>query len=175
VVGGGWQVGVDSTEAAPWHGPVLGVGVVVESWYVGAFGSYALAREISDSLTRLRVTRSEVSARLARHFGSQSVRAEVGGRLGVLAYDRSTEARAADVAATTDRRSLGPVLALEGAARLALSTALPVELVIALGVDGVPRAPVLKYDRGDADTERARLWPLQPRASVRLELGPRIF
>ena len=172
----GWTIAEDSSQTYVAHGPEAGVGFASRRWDFGLRGSYALPRTLTDSLARIRLTRFAVTLRTAYgvwHRGPWSIAGGV--EAGVGGYTRTTVARDSDVTATDDSVLVGALLAADVTARMALSRKVPLSLVAALGVEVLPRAPVLQYVAPDETIERARIWPAQPRVSFAFEVRPKIF
>jgi hypothetical protein len=172
----GWQLGVDSAEDPPWHGPIVRVGAELGRVQLTLSAHGASPRYLEDRLTRVRLERYALAAR-GVYFLSQGSHWRLGAALGLgaAAYVRSTTALLAAASPTEDRRSFGPMLAGDLLLSWRPSRQFPIGVVAEVGADVVPRAPILQYASQSGTIERRRIWPVQPNVIIGLELHSELF
>lgn len=162
----GWQVALDGGAANGAHALVQRTTIARDAW--GAWLALSLGVPLewraANDIT-LDVSRSGAIVGGERRFGSLSL----GVGAGALLYHRSTSTAPSGLAPTPSNSTLAFAGALEGAWRITLTDR--VRFVARLGLDIVAGAPAAAVSRNGMVEVIDTIGPLQPRASLAVEVG----
>jgi hypothetical protein len=133
-------------------------------------GSVQLPVEVADDRAAVELTRYEVHLYSGGRFALDPTdrwTLQVGARIGLVAYDRSTIATDAGLVATDGAVTESLVLGLAVGVQLRVTG--PLHVGLAGGVDIVPSSLRLAYQDGDLHVLRT-LWSAQPWLELRIGL-----
>jgi hypothetical protein len=162
----GWQVALDGGAANGAHALVQRTTIARDTWAaslslsLGVPLEWRAANDVS-----LDVSRSGALLGGELRFGSLAF----GLGAGALLYHRSTSTAPTGLTATPSNSTIAFAGALEGAWRAQLSDR--IRFVVMIGVDAVAGAPAAAVSRNGMVEVVDTIGPLQPRASLALEVG----
>lgn len=162
----GWQLALDGGAASGAHALVQRTTVARDAWAASLSLSLGVPLEwrAANDVT-LDVSRSGAILGGERRFGDASI----GVGVGALLYHRSTSTAPTDLAPTPSNSTLAFAGAVEGSWRVKLGDR--IGFVACVGLDLVAGAPAAAVSRNFTVEVVDTIEPLQPRASLALEVG----
>lgn len=162
----GWQVALDGGAANGAHALVQRTTIAHNAWAASLSLSLGVPLEwrAANDVT-LDVSRSGAILGGERRFGDASI----GVGVGALLYHRSTSTAPTDLAPTPSNSTLAFAGAVEGSWRVKLGDR--IGFVACVGLDLVAGAPAAAVSRNFTVEVVDTIEPLQPRASLALEVG----
>lgn len=166
----GWATSLDGVAPLGHQGPELGLGVERGRAGLELSVTPTLPVRATDELATIRLLRPSLALRGGvRIRATERLAWEPGLRLGLVAYRRTTEPDGEGMEPTGARTIVSPLFGPES--RVGVRLVGPTELVLAVGLEVVPRVPEIGYEIAGEFGPVLRPWPLQPRVALSLGAG----
>jgi len=170
----GMQAVFDGAVPPPELAPEIGLGVLVGRTTLALVGAYGLRLESRDATSIVGLRRHHVALDVAYALGAlDAVHLALAWRAGLYVLARDTRIRDVDYRGTADATTSSALFSARARLRVPLAGDPPggqaLWLAVDVGLDLVPGAPTLTYERGTETVTRDALWLPEPVLAAALE------
>ena len=167
----GWQPTAFTQSVMAPVGLALEVALAAGRWRFGLAASGTTSARLADDLAEIDLAKLTGGLLLRAEVARVSrLSLELGGQVGIAAFRRVTVQSAQGTVRTDTQTTYTPALAPEAILRFGPFAGGVLAVVLGVGADVVPGRPTIAYDLAGTLSPAHRIWPIQPRAQLLLEV-----